>query len=127
MSEAKENHFCWNELMTTDSKKAKNFYEALLDWESYDIDMGEVIYTIFKKGDADVCGMMQMSKELQTEVPSHWMSYIHVDDVVSMTEKAESLGATILLPLKEVPGYGMFSVIQDVTGATFAFWQKTAL
>lgn len=125
MSEAKMHHFCWNELITGDSKAAKDFYQELLGWESHDIDLGEVIYTIFKKGDDDVCGMMQMSDEMKENTSPQWMSYIKVDDVVAVTDKAQSLGAIVLLPIKDVPGYGKFSVLLDPTGASLAFWEST--
>ena len=52
--------FCWNELMTSDTKKAKEFYGALLGWEAQDYPMEGMTYTMFKKNDKDIGGMMQI-------------------------------------------------------------------
>lgn len=122
--EPQNHHFCWNELLTPNSGEARTFFEKLLGWQARDMEVGETVYTIFTKDDKDVCGMMQTTPEMQSQFPPCWLSYIKVDDVVATTESAQSLGATVLLPLKVIPDYGRFSVIQDPTGATLAFWQK---
>jgi len=56
-------------------------------------------------------------------VPAHWLAYIGVDDVTAMTEKARSLGASIVQDVMEVDDYGWMSILTDPTGATFALWK----
>ena len=46
-----------------------------------------------------------------------------VDDIESETEKAKSLGATLVKNSVEVPGAGWLSIIVDPTGATLGLWQ----
>lgn len=115
--------FCWNELSTTDSKKAKEFYSSLFGWQMQDHDMGSMIYTMIKKGDKDIGGLMQHPKG-QEKIPSHWLSYICVENVDVMVEKAKKLGATITVPATPVADFGRFAVIQDPTGAHIAVWQS---
>ena len=40
------------------------------------------------------------------------------------TEKARSLGATVMKDVTEVPKMGWFSIITDPTGATLGLWQN---
>jgi predicted enzyme related to lactoylglutathione lyase len=50
-----------------------------------------------------------------------------VEDVEAATNKARSLGATVMKDVTEVPGMGRFSIIADPTGAVLGLWQaKTA-
>ena len=120
----KQGTFCWNELMTQDVAGAKAFYTGLLGWESQELPMGDgMTYTIFKTADQDVAGMLQTPAGQEDMIPPHWLSYIAVDDIDSMTNKAESLGATIKVPVQTVEGMGCFSVMMDPTGAHFAFWE----
>jgi len=46
-----------------------------------------------------------------------------VTDVKAATAKARSLGGEVIKDVSEVPNAGMFSIIQDPTGAVFGLWQ----
>jgi uncharacterized protein len=117
--------FCWNELMTNDTGKAKEFYGELLGWECHDIDMPDMTYTIFKSGDKEIGGMLQTPEGQVNKIPPHWMSYIAVDDIQEMTDKAKALGAKIEVDVQKVNEVGLFSVLVDPTGAHIALWQST--
>lgn len=116
--------FCWNELMTPDTKKAQEFYSSLLGWTTQEHAMGNMTYTMFMSGDKGIAGMMQTPQDQATQIPPHWMSYICVADVEDTLEKAKSLGASVKVPVTPVPGMGRFIIIQDPTGAHIAFWQS---
>lgn len=116
--------FCWNELMTSDAGAAKEFYGSLFGWEVNEMDMGPAgTYTMFKQGDTDIGGMMQIPADQAQMIPPHWMSYIAVSDLDAMVEKAKSLGANVLQTL-DVGDFGRLAVIEDPTGAHFSFWQS---
>ena len=66
-----------------------------------------------------VAGMMQMTGEWG-DAPSHWMSYLEVEDVDGRTAEARKLGAAVHVPPTDVPGVGRFSLLQDPQGASFA-------
>jgi predicted enzyme related to lactoylglutathione lyase len=117
--------FCWNELMTPDVGAAKTFYTNLLGWTTEEMDMGEAgIYTLFKKGEQQVGGMMALTAECGEGVPPHWMSYIAVDDVDASTKQAEQLGGKVCVPPTDIPNVGRFSVITDPTGATISLFKS---
>jgi hypothetical protein len=115
------NPFVHIELNTTDVDKAKKFYAGLFDWKLTDMPMGDgASYTIVEVGEGTGGGMF---KNPMPGVPSHWLAYVSVADVVASTKKAKSLGAKVHREKTEVPGMGWFSIIEDPTGAHFALWE----
>ena len=54
--------------------------------------------------------------------------FVHVElnttDVKASTEKAKTLGATIIRDVQEVPGAGWLSIISDPTGAVLGLWKS---
>ncbi len=115
--------FCWNELMTWDVEKAIKFYSELIGWKIADSGMPGMNYNIAKAGDKQVAGMMAMTPEMPAQVPSHWMSYITVDDVDGAAAKVKKLGGTILHGPADIPTVGRFCVVQDPTGAAISLIQ----
>lgn len=114
------NPFVHVELNTTDVDRAKSFYGKLFDWTLEDVPMGPGAYTLIKVGSGTGGGMM---KHPVAGAPSAWLAYVLVDDITVATEKAKSLGATILTGVTEVTGMGWLSIIIDPTGACVGLWQ----
>lgn len=119
-----QGEFCWNELMTSDTQKAAKFYTELFGWVGQEHKMNDMAYTLFKNGDKDVGGMMQIPADQPGQIPPHWMAYIAVDDLDAMVAKAKALGATIRIASHQVEDFGRFAIIQDPTGAGIALWQS---
>lgn len=117
------NRFVHTELNTGDVAAAKTFYGGLFDWNIRDVDMGPMgTYTLLSSGEDGIGGITQQ----QPGKPPLWIPYISVDDVTAATEKARSLGGTVVQERAEVPQMGWFSIIVDPTGATFALWQAAS-
>jgi predicted enzyme related to lactoylglutathione lyase len=55
--------------------------------------------------------------------PSAWLAYVEVADIAAATQKARSLGATIMQDVTEVMGMGWLSILIDPTGAALGLWQ----
>lgn len=117
--------FSWADCVSTDSAKAKQFYADVMGWHINDMPMGDgQFYTMFEKEGASVAGLGQIQPELAAQgVPSHWNSYVTVDDVDAMAEKARGLGATIIQEPFDVFDSGRMTFFQDPTGARLAMWQ----
>jgi uncharacterized protein len=62
-------------------------------------------------------------KHSMPRAPSMWLPYVGVDDINAATVKAKSLGAEIIVDVREVMGYGQMSVLRDPAGATIALWE----
>ena len=117
--------FCWNELVTRDVAGARKFYTELLGWKAVDSDMPGMDYTVFKAGEKDVGGMLNMPKEIPDGVPAHWMAYITVDDVDALADKVTELGGQLMHGPQDVPNVGRFCIIQDPTGGVVSLMKMT--
>ena len=110
--------FHWNELMTRDPKRAREFYGTTLGWTFDTMPMpGGQTYYVAKQGDKPVGGLFEMIGADFANVPTHWFAYIEVDDVDRRVAAATKAGAKLQRPIFDVPGVGRIAIIQDPTGA----------
>jgi uncharacterized protein len=111
--------FCWNELYTTDPRKAADFYGGLFEWRmnARHMDFGD--YVIFENSNGLMAGMMQTPKEWGP-VPPHWLVYFAVDDCDGTVEEAKRLGANVIAPPMDIETAGRFAMLADPQGAGFA-------
>ncbi len=116
--------FCWNELATANLQAAKDFYGKVFGWEFIDHDMGDMTYTMIKINGKECAGIWAIPKEMQKDIPPHWMAYIFVDNLESSLEKATKQGASIIKPATNAGDMGRFAIITDPTGAHIAIWQS---
>lgn len=107
---------CWNELGTTDTGRAREFYTSLFGWTAQEMDTG-VSYTMFMQGEQMVGGMYRITPDMQ--MPSNWLPYFAVDDADATAERARSLGGQVLMDPQDIPGIGRFVLLQDPQGAMF--------
>ncbi|HEX8749090.1 MAG TPA: VOC family protein [Pyrinomonadaceae bacterium] len=117
--------FCWNELATRDLGAAKKFYTELLGWQLEESNVAGMSYIEIVAGGEHIGGMYQMTAE-NGGAPSHWMSYVEVEDVDDRAEKAAELGGKVCVPPTDIPNVGRFCVITDPTGATFSLVRLSA-
>jgi len=116
------NPFVHVELNSTDVDAAKSFYRSLFDWQLNDVDMGGgMSYTLINVGEGTGGGMM---KQMIPGAPSSWLAYVQVDDIRAATDKATSLGATVMRDVMAVMDEGWLSIIRDPTGAALGLWQS---
>jgi predicted enzyme related to lactoylglutathione lyase len=114
------NPFIHVELNTTDVNKAKTFYGNLFNWELQDMPMPGGSYTMINVGEGTGGGIM---KHPVPGAPSAWLAYVLVDDIAAATQKAKSLGATVMKDVTEVMDAGWLSIIMDPTGAVLGLWK----
>lgn len=108
--------FSWAELMTTDTKAAAEFYKKLFGWETEDMSMPGMAYTVVKTGGEGIGGIMQMPEQPEGMHPA-WAVYVTVENVDESAKEAERLGGKIHEPPTDIPDVGRFAVIQDPQGA----------
>jgi predicted enzyme related to lactoylglutathione lyase len=112
---------CWNELASKDVEAAKTFYTKLLGWKLTGSEAAGMNYTEIVVGDKHIGGMYQLTDECGgADAPSHWMSYVAVDDVDASAKRAEELGGKVRVPPMDIPNVGRFCVISDPTGAAIS-------
>lgn len=111
--------FCWNELMTTDTKKAGDFYSGLFGLGKDVQNFGPMEYTMFTSEDRPAAGMLQITPEMGP-IPPNWLVYFAVDNCDTSVQKATELGATVMKPADDIPAIGRFAILTDPQGAAFA-------
>ncbi len=117
----KQQGFVWYELMTTDTAGAAAFYATITGWKAGAVPgaPAENPYQLFcqPKGMA-AGGLMPLpAPAAAMGVPPNWLGYVDVPDVEAALAKALSLGATLAVPVTEVPNMVRFACIRDPQGA----------
>lgn len=112
--------FVWHDLMSTDPAAAKAFYTRLFGWSCQERDMGPEIgtYTMWSAAGSDIGGLVPLDPG--HGAPSHWISYVTVDDVEATTERVKELGGRVPVSATDIPGVGRFAVILDPQGAAIS-------
>jgi uncharacterized protein len=105
------------ELHTGDLARAREFYSRLCGWRPERIGTGDCSYLALELG-RDLGGGMV---ECRTQRPL-WLPYVEVGEIGEATERADRLGASVLLEPREGPA-GWRSVVSEPAGAQVAFWQ----
>jgi predicted enzyme related to lactoylglutathione lyase len=107
----------WNELLTTNSGDAIEFYTSLLGLERGET-MAPMDYTLLRSEGTEVLGVMQITPDMG-EVPPNWSVYFAVEDVDAAAAQAQSLGGGVAVPATDIPDIGRFAVLTDPQGAFF--------
>lgn len=118
----KHGAFSWFELSTTNVDGAKRFYTNLFGWETEDMPMPNMTYSVVKVDGESAAGIMPNPPDSK-DMPPTWGIYITVSDIDATVAKAKELGGTILIEPRDIPDVGKFCVIQDPQGAWFEAMQ----
>ncbi|MCW5962316.1 MAG: VOC family protein [Pyrinomonadaceae bacterium] len=119
---------CWRELQTKDLEKAKEFYKELLGWNLQQSKISPVEYAEIHVGDNAQGGMMELNEgfgEGWEHIPSHWGTYIAVDDCDAAFEAVKANGGQVFCPPFEAPNVGKICMVADPAGAHFSMIEFT--
>jgi predicted enzyme related to lactoylglutathione lyase len=111
-------HFHWNELLSRDIERAKQFYARTIGWTFEPMPMQDgATYWVAKMGGTPVAGMFPTDRPGFERLPEAWMSYLAVDNVDTRVEKAKAAGAKLMRPLFDVAGVGRIAILTEPGGA----------
>jgi len=113
--------FHWNELMTHDSRRARQFYESAIGWTFDAMPMPEGTYWLAKAGDEMAGGIFEMKGPHFEGVPEHWVPYLAVDDVDTRMKKAVAGGAKVMRQPFDVANVGRIAILREPGGAMIAW------
>lgn len=117
-----KNTFGWMQMRTSDPKKAKEFYRHLFHWTMtpQHKKAGETMpYIEIDAGEGPCAGIAQGDNK----DTSQWIPFVNVSNIHDYTEKAEKLGAKIIVPITDLGGNeGFYSVFVDPTGAVLGLY-----
>jgi len=110
----------WYTYGSTDTAKGRDFYQQLFGWtveQSPEPEMAE--HPMFAADGVPFADIAPMP----TSVPSHWATYVVVEDVDATLNRVLELGGKILQPAIDLPMIGRMACLQDPWGA--AIWAYT--
>ena len=116
-----ENFWMGSELWTNNRDDAVSFYHAVAGYETEHVGLkGGSDYIFLNTEGRARAGVVKIAWE---NVTPDWLPYIAVSDVLAVTDKARTLGGTILVKpdLSVLDGY--LSIIADPSGAVFGIQQ----
>ena len=97
------------------------FYQDLFGWQIHKTPTPGIDYWFCQTGDGpgiDGAIMPRMS-------PQHCLvNYVNVDNMDAMLDKAQKLGAKLIVPKAAVPNMGWYAVALDPQNNPLGFWQS---
>ena len=115
---APHGHFHWNELLTPDVERAKQFYQKTIGWTFAPMPMEDgATYWIAQIDNQPVAGLFPTNRPAFEGVPESWMSYLAVDDVNTRVKTAVTEGAQLMRPIFDVPAVGRIAILTEPGGA----------
>lgn len=115
--------FVWFELVSKDPKTAQAFYRDVLGWKVQAFPMGAQTYEMLSAGETMIGGYAAPKSDRQ---PSHWISYVSVEDVDAAVTAAVAKGGKVVDAPYEIPGVGRTARIADPQGAEICPFKNTA-
>ena len=117
---------CWRELQTKDLAPAKEFYRKLLGWELPQSTTTQMEYYEINVAGQAIGGMMEIGESFGDgweQIPSHWGTYIAVDDCDAAFEAVKAHGGNVFCPPFDAPNVGRMCLVSDPGGAHFSLIQ----
>lgn len=113
----------WIDMTVDDAPGVRDFYKAVVGWETDDVDMGGYSDYVMKmpvsgEGVAGVCH----ARGSNADLPSGWLIYIVVADVEASAAACTSSGGSIVVEPRGLAG-GQFCVVADPGGSIAALYQ----
>ncbi|MBO6793631.1 MAG: VOC family protein [Balneolaceae bacterium] len=119
-----EHVISWFEIPATDIKRAKAFYETILDIELISLDMGdEFKMEMFPSEQGAISGAIVMNKEWYKPSASHGpLIYLNGgDDLQVVEDRIAEAGGTVTIPKRQIsPEHGYMAVFEDSEGNRMA-------
>jgi len=108
----------WHELNTWEPEVALAFYGRTLGWKFEPAPLpGGAAYWIAHKDGRPVGAVFELTAPDYEGIPSHWMTYLEVEDINKAESDTASAGGEVMRPATKVPGVGKLAVVSDSTGA----------
>jgi hypothetical protein len=112
---------CWVDLMTSDTKRSRDFYGELFGWMAEEPAAEFGGYMNFTKNGVRVAGCMPVQPG--SDEADVWSVYLATDDAAKTLEAAAAHGGQIIVPAMPVGDLGTMAVINDAGGANVGIWQ----
>jgi predicted enzyme related to lactoylglutathione lyase len=113
----------WIDMSVGDADVVRDFYKAVVGWETEDVSMGDYSdYVMKMPGTGDGVAGVCHARGSNADLPSGWLIYIVVEDVENSAAACTANGGKIVLEPRGLAG-GRFCVIEDPGGSVAALYQ----
>ncbi|WP_221349926.1 VOC family protein [Streptomyces beigongshangae] len=109
--------WCWNELLSRDPERAREFYPQVFGWH-HETEVYDGLACTKWSSHGRLIGSM-VPLEGQPDTPPHWMVYFTVADLDDATARATALGGARVAGPMDV-GTGLVVLLRDPYGTVFA-------
>jgi uncharacterized protein len=116
----------WHELVTSDMKKAEDFYTKVVGWTVTPFEGAGQPYDVLQAPGGNpggAGGVMKIPEGMNW--PPHWVMYVGVPKLEDAVANIQRLGGKPLSEVIEVPKVGRLRVMLDPQGGMFAIMQPT--
>jgi predicted enzyme related to lactoylglutathione lyase len=117
----------WSSLITSDSDTAAAFYQALFDYEVFELPAENGAQHLLLASDNYARASVNSPPADTPNTHPHWLNYVRVDDAAKMTAKVVALGGRVLVEPRVDRHGGKVAVVADPQGAPFGLleWPST--
>jgi uncharacterized protein len=113
----------WNNLMTRDLDRARDFYRKVFGWEATQPDeVPDFVWSWQVEGQRWPEGLgnvIVMGSEMPADAPPHWQVYLMVEGADEAVKATTKSGGTLMFGPQDLP-LGRMAVLSDPQGAAFA-------
>ncbi len=117
----------WSSLITTDPDTGAAFYQAVFDYEVYELPSDDGAEHVMLASDNYARASANPLPANRPDLHPHWLNYIRVEDAVMMAAKVVALGGRVLVEPRVDRHGGKVAVVADPLGAPFGLleWPDT--
>jgi len=113
----------WIDMTVENATEVRDFYKAVVGWETDDVDMGDYSDYVMKmpvsgEGVSGVCH----ARGSNADLPSGWLIYIVVADVEESAAACSANGGKVIVEPRGLAG-GRFCVVEDPGGSIAGLYQ----
>ena len=116
----------WSDLTVEDATGVNEFYKKVVGWQDEAVAVDDHEDYVIKSGDGEAIAGICHARGQNANMPAQWLIYIAVADLEKSMAACESSGGKILVPRRDMGGYGVMCVIEDPAGAVAALIQPPA-
>ena len=114
----------WADLTVAAAPALRDFYRAVVGWESSEVDMGGYTdYCMNLPGSADPIAGICHARGANVNLPPQWLVYINVSDLDHSMARCVEGGGEVIAGPRSMGQQGRFCVIRDPAGAVAALFE----
>lgn len=114
----------WQDLTVERADEVRDFYRAVVGWESEPVDMGGYSdFNMIPPGSGEPVAGVCHARGTNADLPAQWLLYVGVDDLDASVERCRERGGEVDVGPRRM-GDDRYCVIRDPAGAVMALYES---